>query len=390
MARPTRLSGRGLLGVIGAAIATVLFITLVLGIFVLSSASVTLALESGRVNGTVDCEIVAPGESGNASVVIQGERTVFDVSYTGSVPTTGTRAVPDASATGRVRFSNPTDQNATIAAGTELMAHGGQTYRVASDVTVAAGNAALGQFGSGEAVAEAVNPGTAGNLAVGQVAGKLDNGVFYSNRDAPMAGGTDREIKTVQPTDVQTLHASASEQLRQIAATGNGGNLDPDTQVVPATVELSEPAYTDDLQAGDDGDQVSTTATATATVLTYSNRDLRLQATDALIPVLSAQLTPGLQLSESTVKLTAQGTPSEQTARGASFEVSGVANTTASLSDEEAQALADELAGSSASDVNSILTANERISSYDVTYSPGWLPDRMPNSADRIDITVRQ
>ena len=389
MARPTRLSGRGLLGVIGAAIATVLVITLLLGIFVLSSASVTLALESGRVNGTVDCEIVAPGESGNASVVIQGERTVFDVSYTGSVPTTGTRAVPDASATGRVRFSNPTDQNATIAAGTELMAHGGQTYRVASDVTVAAGNAALGQFGSGEAVAEAVNPGTAGNFAVGQVAGKLDNGVFYSNRDAPMAGGTDREIKTVQPTDVQTLHASASEQLRQIAATGKGG-LDPDTQVVPATVELSEPAYSDDLQAGDDGDQVSTTATATATVLTYSNRDLRLQATEALIPVLSAQLTPGLQLSESTVKLTAQGTPSEQTARGASFEVSGVANTTASLSDEEAQALADELAGSSASDVNSILTANERISSYDVTYSPGWLPDRMPNSADRIDITVRQ
>ncbi len=390
MNRPARLSGRGLLGVIGAAVAAVLVITLLLGIFVLSSATVTLALESGRVDGTVDCEIVAPGQNGSATVVIQGERTEFDVTYTGSVPATGTRAVPDATATGRVRFSNPTDQDVTIATGTELAAYGGQSYRVTSDVTVAAGNAALSQFGSGEAVVEAVNPGTGGNLNIGQVAGKLENGVFYSNRDAPMAGGTDSEVKTIQPTDVQTLHDTATEQLRQLAATGEGGNLDPDTQVVPATVELSEPAYTEDLQAGDDGDQVSTTATATATVLTYSNRDLRLKATEALIPVLTAQLTSGLQLSESTVQLTAHGVPGEQTAQGASFEVSGIADTAASLSDEEAQALADELAGSSASNVNSILTANERISSYDVTYSPAWLPDRMPNSADRIDITVRR
>lgn len=388
--RPGRLSGKGLLAIIGAAVAAVLVTSFLLGLFVLSSATVTLALESGRVTGTVDCEIVAPGESGTAPVVIQGERTEIDLTYTGSVPTTGTRAVPDATASGRVRFSNPTNATVPIAAGTELIAFTGQVYRVASDVTLAAGNAALGQFGSGEAVVEATNPGTVGNLDVGQLAGALDNGVFYSNRDAPIAGGTDSEVETVQPTDIQTLRDSANEQLRQMAASGDAGNLDPDTQVVPATVELSEPIFTDDLQAGDDGAQVTTTATATAMVLTYSNRELRLLATEALIPVLSGQLTPGLQLSESTVQLTAQGVPSEQTAEGATFQVSGIANTTASLSDEEALALADELSGKSASDVNSILTANQRVSSYDVSYSPGWLPDRMPNSADRIDITVRQ
>ena len=388
--RPPRLSGRGLLAVVGAGVVAVLVITLLLGIFVLSSASVTLALESGRVTGTVDCEIVAPGENGSAPVVIEGERTEIAVTWTGSVPTTGTRAVPDATASGRVRFSNPTDQDVPITAGTELTAYNGQTFRVTSDVTLAAGNAALSQFGSGEAVVEAVDPGTVGNLDVGQLGGSLDSGVFYSNRDAAITGGTDSEVATVQPTDVQTLHDTASEQLRQMAATGQGGNLDADTQVVPATVELSEPAYTDDLQAGDDGAQISTTATATATVLTYSNQELRLQATEALIPILSDQLTPGLELSESTVVLTAQEASGEQTAQGATFQVSGIGNTTASLSEEEAQALADELAGKSASDVNSILTANERVSSYDVTYSPGWLPDRMPNAADRIDITVRQ
>ncbi len=388
--RPAHLSGRGLLAVVGAGVVAVLIITLLLGIFVLSSASVTLALESGRVSGTVDCEIVAPGENGTAPVVIQGERTEIEVTWTGSVPTTGTRAVPDATASGRVRFSNPTDQTVPITAGTELTAFNGQTYRVTSDVTLAAGNAALNQFGSGEAVVEATDPGTVGNLDVGQLSGALGSGVFYSNRDAAITGGTDSQVATVLPTDLQTLHDTANEQLRQMAAAGDGGNLDADTQVVPATVELSEPAYTDDLQAGDDGAQVSTTATATATVLTYSNRALRLQATEALIPILSEQLTPGLELSESTVMLTAQGVPGEQTAQGATFQISGIANTTASLSDEEARALADELAGKSASDVNSILTANERISSYDVTYSPGWLPDRMPNAAGRIDITVRQ
>ncbi len=388
--RPSRLSGRAILGLIGVALASVLVITLLLGIFVLSSANVTLALESGRVTGNVDCQIVAPGEQGDATVVIQGETVEFEVTWTGSVPTTGVRAVPDAPATGRVRFSNPTDQDVLIAAGTELRAFTGQTYRVTSDVTVAAGNAALSQFGSGEAVVEAVDPGVGGNLTVGGLSGVTGDGVFYSNRDAEIAGGTDREVATVQPADVQTLHATASEQLRLMAATGEGGELDSDTMVVPATVELSEPGFSDDLQAGDDGDQLSTTATATATVLTYSNSDLRLQATEALIPVLRSQLTPGLELSESTVQLTAQGVPGEQSAEGARFEITGVANTTASLSEEEAAALAEQLAGQGASDVNSILTANERISSFDVEYSPAWLPDRMPGSADRIDITVRQ
>ncbi len=388
--RPARLSGKALLAVVGAGVAAVLVTTLLLGMFVLSSATVTLALESGRVTGTVICEIVAPGESGTAPVVIEGERVEIELTYTGSIPTTGTRAEPDATASGRVRFSNATDQTVQITAGTELVAANGQTYRVSSDVTLAAGNAALSEFGSGEAVVEATNPGTVGNLEIGELGGRLDDGVFYSNRDEPIAGGTDSEVATVQPTDIQTLRDSANEQLRQMAASGDAGNLDPDTQVVPATVELSEPVFTDDLQAGDDGAQVSTTATATAMVLTYSNRELRLQATEALIPVLNAQLTPGLQLSESTVQLTAQGVTGEQTAQGATFQVSGIANTTASLSDEEAQALTNELAGKSASDVNSILTANERVSSYDVTYSPAWLPDRMPNSADRIEITVRQ
>lgn len=388
--RASRLSGRAILGLIGAAIASALVVTLLLGMFVLSSASVTLALESGRVTGNVDCQIVAPGEMGDASVVIQGETVEFDVTSTGSVPTTGIRAVPDAAATGRVRFSNPTDQDVVIAAETELTAFSGQAYRVTSDVTVAAGNAALSQFGSGEAVVEAVDPGTGGNLAIGGLSGVTGEGVFYSNRDAEISGGTDREVATVQPTDIQSVHSTATEQLRQMAAAGDGGDLGSDTMVVPATVELSEPTFTDDLQAGDDGDQLSSTATATATVLTYSNSELRLRATEALIPVLSSQLTPGLELSESTVQLIAQGVPGEQSAVGARFDIAGMANTTASLSEEEATALAEQLAGQGASDVNSILTANERVSSFDIEYSPGWLPDRMPGSADRIDITVRQ
>lgn len=390
MARTRRVSGRGLLAIIGAAIAAALVLTLLLGIFVFSSARVTLALESARLTGTVDCEIVPPGEPGTATVVIQGAQKDIDVTYTGSVPTTGSRAVPDGVASGRVRFSNPTDQTVSITAGTELAAPGGQTFRVSSDVTVAAGNAALSQFGSGEAVVEATAAGAAGNLGAGELSGRLDNGVYYSNRDAALSGGTDKQIKTVQPADLQTLHDTATEQLRQMAASGQVGGLDADTLVVPATVTLSTPKFTDDVQAGDDGETISTSATATATVLTYSNRELRLRATEALIPVLSGQLTPDLQLSESTVQLTAQGETGEQSGQGATFQVSGVANTTASLSDAEARTLADQLAGKSASDVNSILTANQRVSSYDVSYSPDWLPDRMPNSADRIDITVRR
>ena len=391
LGRDRRLSVRGLLAIIGGVIAAVLILTLLLGIFVLSSANVTLALESGRVTGTVDCEIVPPGGTGTAPVVVEGEQTDLDATWTGSVPTTGSRAVPDAAASGRVRFSNPTDQTVTIRAGTELGAPGGQAYTVTSDVTVAAGNAALSQFGSGEAVVQASAGGAAGNIGAGELSGQLDNGVYYSNRDAAMTGGTDREIRTVQPADLQTLHDAATEQLRQLVATGQAGNLDSDTQVVPATVTLATPDFQDDHQAGDDGDAVSTTATATATVLTYSNQQLRSQATAALIPVLSEQLSPGLQLSESTVQLNAQGGTGEQSDQGATFQVVGTADTTASLSDAEANAIADELAGKSASDVNSILSNNRAhlLLRRDAT-RPAGCPTGCRRSADRIDITVRQ
>lgn len=384
------MSGRGMLALLGGGIAAILVITLLLGIFVLSSAQVTIALAAERVTGTVDCQIVAPGESGSATVVIEGEQREVQLSWTGSVPTTGTRPEADAVASGRVRLSNPTDDDVTVTAGTEMSSRSGLTFTVTEDVTVAAGNPALGQYGSGEALVQAVDGGTVGNLAVGELSGVLESGVYYSNRDAALAGGTDRDIATVQPADVQALHDQATEALRQQAANGEIPGLDRDIQVVPATVELDTPDFEDDLQSGDDGESVSTTATAQATVLTYDNADLRLRATGALIPILEAQLGPGLTLSESTVALTAQGTPGEQSAAGATFDISGIANTSASLSDADADALAEQLAGQSPSDVNSILTANERIASFDVDYSPGWLPDRMPNSADRITVTVRQ
>ncbi len=383
------LSAKGLFGIAGGAIALILVLTVVLGMFVLSSAQVQVTLAAGRVTGNIDCEIVQPGETGTASVVIEGEVVEAEVEWTGSVPTTGTRAEPDGPATGRVEFRNPNAESITIEAGTELTGLNDQVYAVTSDVTVAAGNPALNEFGSGEAVVEATAGGTSGNLAAGEVGGQLENGIYYSNRAAAMSGGTDREVPVVQPADIQALHDQATSALREQVADGQGLGLGSGISTIPATATITEPSFSDDLQAGDDGEQITTTAVSTASVLTYDNGALRNAATAQLVPVLEQQVPEGSTLASSTVQITATGITG-QTETGATLDIQGIANISTSLSEDDLAALAEQLAGQSPSDANTLLTNDTRIASYDISYSPGWLPDRMPSSADRIDVSVRR
>ena len=378
------LSPKAFLTIVAAGLIALIVLGYLFTIFAFSAAHVTLALESGSVNASVDCQIVQPGGQGDAPVVVQGQTVQLHLTYKGSVPTTGTRSIPDAPASGRVQFANPTGKDVALPSGTELKAHNGQTYRLQADVTIAAGGSG-GQTGTGEAVVSAVNKGSAGNLPVGGLSGRLDNGVYYSNRYVAIAGGTDQTIQTVKPVDIQTGHTRAGQQLAQLAAAGNSPDMPSGGAVVPSTITLADQQYQDDLQSGADGSALTTTATATATVLVYNDVDLRQKVTAALLPALQQQVPQGFQLSQSTVKLTRTNVTG-QTADGASLTVQGTASTTAVLTDAEASALADQLAGKSDGDARHLLDGNARISSYTIAYSPGWIPDRMPGRARRIHI----
>lgn len=386
--RPSRLDGwnglspRAFLGLIAIGLVALIVLGYLFVIFAFSSARVTLALESGSVNASVDCQIVGPGERGNAPVVVQGQTVKLHLTYKGSVPTTGTRSIPDTPASGRVQFANPTDKDITVSSDTELTAHIGQKYRVQSDVTIAASDAAGGPPGTGEAVVSAVNKGTVSNLPVGGLSGRLDNGLYYSNRNVAIDGGTDQTIQTVKPVDIQNGHSQADQQL---AAVGDSPDIPSGAAVVPSTIVLSDQKYQDDLQSGADGGALTTTATATASALVYNDADLRRKVTAALLPALQQQVPNGFQLSQSTVALTTTRVTG-QTASGASLAVQGTASTTAVLTDSEAASLADQLAGKSDSDARHLLDENARISSYTIDYSPGWIPDRMPGRAGRIQI----
>ena len=388
--RPSRMDGwnglspRAFLGIVALGLVALSVLGYLLVIFAFSSARVTLALESGSVNASVDCQIVGPGEQGNAPVVVQGQTVKLHLTYKGSVPTTGTRSIPDTPASGRVQFANPTGKEVTLPSGTELTAHNGQTYRLQSDVTIAAGGSAAGSVGTGEAVVSAINKGTVGNLPIGGLSGRLDNGIYYSNRNVAIDGGTDQTIQTVKPVDIQNGHSQADQQLAQLAAAGNAPDIPSGAAVVPSTIVLSDQKYQDDLQSGADGGALTTTTTATASALVYNDADLRRKVTAALLPALQQQVPNGFQLSQSTVALT-NTSVTGQTASGASLAVQGTASTTAVLTDAEAS-LADQLAGKSDSDARHLLDGNARISSYTIDYSPGWIPDRMPSRAGRIQI----
>jgi len=56
------------------------------------------------------------------------------------------------------------------------------------------------------------------------------------------------------------------------------------------------------------------------------------------------------------------------------------------MDDSAKEALADQLAGNSASENEQILAGLDAVDGYTVSFAPSWLPDRVPGSPERITI----
>jgi len=358
------------------------------GYFLLSSATVSVTPVSRPASAGLEYAIVAAGsEPPPGVVVIPGEEVTLDFDVEAMQPTTGLRAEAADAARGRVRFSNPNDEDIEITADTPLETENGRAYLVAEDVTVPAGDPGLGRYGSAEASVTAEDPGTGGNLDIGGLSGRLDNGVYYSNRDAPLADGTDQEVPVVAAEDVQALRETATASLREKITAEVETSAPEGVAIVPESIAEDDVTFTFSGQAGDDAEELSVTASAPVTVLTYRPADVDAAIRAEANARLTATAPAGFRFDQATVQLAA---PALLSADGdvARYSVTGTGQWVAVVSDEERDRLAAELAGSGTDDANRILSAVPGLQGYAIDYAPGWLPDRMPPSAGRIEIRV--
>ena len=231
-----------------------------------------------------------------------------------------------------------------------------------------------------------MQPGSGGNVGTGEIGGRLPNGVYYSNRMQPAAGGSDKEFPVVAQEDLDALRAAANSAAPELAAESISRDQ-PGEEILlsSATVSGQDDAF--DHQAGDDAAEISLRSTLTVDVLTFDGEAARAKYEQILADRLGADAPQGFAVAPQEIVFE-EPIESEESDRGVRLEVKARADAVADLDAAERAALADELAGASADDAAAILKQRPEIADYRVDYHPAWLPDQMPNNAGRIQFEI--
>jgi hypothetical protein len=380
---------RRLYGIAAAVAVVLILIGVAAAFFLVPRATVAVHLKEQPLNATIVFGIATEGDSPQpgSEVTVTGGRVEADVTIESSTAATGEKSVPDKTASGKVVLSNPTSKEVTLEKGARLVGDAGAVFLLDETVKVPAPKEVLGSPGLVEVDVTSEQPGTVGNLGQGELSGKHESGVYFSNRNGAMEGGTDRTIQVVSSADLEKLKQDADAKLRQqspdelIAALPSGYNI------VDSSVAAGATNFTFDHEEGEEAENVSVTALTHVTALNYDENELIAKLTTALTPKFEAATPNGYELSPTTIEV-GEPVKVQDLPHGAQYRATATANAVASFSEDAQDDLAGQLARKSNSSAETVLTGVPAIETFEVTYSPAVLPDRMPGNADRIEFEI--
>jgi hypothetical protein len=261
-------------------------------------------------------------------------------------------------------------------------------YAFVEAVDVPAADPATGEPGAASGSVQAVEPGSGGNVAIGEIGGRLPNGVYYSNRLAAPSGGTDKEFPVVAQSDLDALMARAKEAAPELAAKALAASDQERVAVLPeASVVKQSNEF--DHQVNEDAESVALDATMTVDASYYDVTAAEDRYKQALAAQLTSMAPDGFVVDPAHIAFEApdQATSEE---RGTRLQVVARADAVADLTSDEQRALAERLAGLSADEAAAILAASPELAGFEVEYQPSWLPRQMPANAERIQFELAQ
>lgn len=378
---------------IGRIAAAVLALLLVVGValwWYMPAVDVDVTLREAQVSSNVIYSVAAPGANlpSDSSFAVEAEEQSAVVPFTIEIPASGEIREPDGTATGPMLFRNISDAPVTLEEGVELTTVAGASYLTLEATELPAGSV----DSPGEATVEvtAAQPGEAGNREAGALTGKLpDVEVYYSNLAAPIDGGSDRVVPEITDEDVGMARSAVQQDLRSAAAEGWATQLPDGQAIVEPSVQPSDPQFQVNGAAGDQVPAVTVTGTVSVTGLVYDLAEVEQQSRSSFEVALQDQVPPGYGLDAATITL---GEPElvAESPQNVEYRVSASANAVAIFDEGARQGLRDRMAGKSADDARAEVESVGAIESWELSHSPGWWPDRMPQSADRITLTVRE
>jgi hypothetical protein len=375
-------------GLAAAAVALIL-IGVAAAFFLVPRATVAVHLKEQPLNASIVYGVSTEGASPQvgSEVTVTGETVEADVTVESTTAATGEKSVPDKAASGMVVLSNPTSKEVTLEKGTRLVGDAGAVFLLDETVKIPAPTAVLGSPGLVEVKVNSEQPGTVGNLEQGDLSGKHESGVYFSNRNGAMTGGTDRMVQIVSEADLEKLRDDAEAKLRQTETDVLIEALPSGYNIVASSVAAGATNFTFDHKEGEEAENVSVTARTHVTALNYDEANLITQLTAALTPKFEAATPSGYELAPASIEV---GEPAlfKELPHGAQYSATATAKAVASFSDDAQDDLAGQLARKSNSTAETVLSGVPAIESFEVTYSPALLPDRMPGNTDRIEFEI--
>jgi hypothetical protein len=208
------------------------------------------------------------------------------ISQSQTTLTTGHGHQDARAATGIVIFYNGLFTQQFVASGTVYTGQDGVAIVTTQDATIPPGSPGTG-YGTATIAAQAVTPGTSGNIQAGDITITISNGLLVRNTQFHN-GQDERTYPTVTQKDIHSI----STVLKTTLANSITGALqaqltsNEQLQLLPCT-----PTVTSDHQPGEEATQVKVTVSQTCSAIAYNSQELQTKATSYL--ATQAQHTAG-------------------------------------------------------------------------------------------------
>jgi len=363
-----------------------LLIMIVIGVglaYFFQSATLTLTVKREQISTDLTYAVVSPGatEPEGGIFAISAQPVTLKVPYAKTIPVTGVIREPDQIASGRISLRNPTDGPIELTAGTTFNDRNGVEFVVDTTVSVPAADEATGP-GRADAGVRAAVGGEEANRDIGLLSGKLETGLFYSNRDQAVAGGTDKKTFVVDQADIDRLIADATDEIPALAISSP---LADGQTVLPGTLMAGELTYSIDHEAGDQAESVSIAAEMVVTGMAFLPSDAATQASIQIQNDLAAKTPAGFELEPSSTVINAPVLINDSGESGL-YRITATASARTVIDEARRDQIANEIAGMSEDEAEAYLAQLDFVERFDISSSPGFLPKRIPSNANNIEV----
>lgn len=299
-----------------------------------------------------------------------------------STPTTGKKEIGE-KAKGDITLYNSTTKEQNVAKGTVITSTNNLQFVLDDTVKIASsGGASDGsKTAKGKLIAKEI--GKEFNLPSGTkftVGGFASSEVEGKNESA-FSGGSKKEITVVAKADTAKLLDGLPKQLQEKAKDDLESKLSANQSLLPVFLTTAIDKKTFDKDVGEEATSVSLDATVSFTSAIYNKKDLE----KFILDLLSKQ-DPNLSPSKETLSYTIDDVSEDNGDISATLQMKGFL-----VPKIEKKTLAQDIAGKSFDEAQSIVKRLPQVTSAEVKLSPNipLLPALLPRLANNISIEIQ-